>query len=235
MRSGGAGLSVSRVVWKPTYRLVPSRFPPISIYERVADPADLDAIFAIENLTNERLRQEAGDIQLVPPGDRISGTGTSPIMAAFTHLNPEGSRFSDGTYGAYYAGKDLETAITETAFHRARFLARTKEAPCEIDMRSYKADLDAELTDIRGQQARLSRVYDPESYVDSQRFGREDRASGSYGIVFDSVRHTGGECVAIFKPKALAPCVQGPHYTYVWDGTSITSWYQKGDLRRVRV
>ena len=222
-----------RVVWKPTYRLVPSRFPPISLYERVADPADLDAVFAIEALTNERLRQEAGEIQLVPPDERISGLGTSAIMAAFTHLNPEGSRFSDGAYGVYYAAKDLETAITETAFHRARFLARTKEAPCEIDMRCYKSDLDAELTDIRGQQAQLRGVYDPDSYLEAQRFGREDRAKGSYGIVFDSVRHAGGECVAVFKPKALAPYTQGPHYSYVWDGASITGWYQKGDLQRV--
>ena len=31
-------------------------------------------------------------------------------MAAFTHLNPEGSRFSDGSYGVYYAAHTLATA-----------------------------------------------------------------------------------------------------------------------------
>lgn len=224
---------MARLAWKPTYRLVASRFPTIDLYARVADRADFDAIFEIERLTNERERQETGEIQLMPIEERIAGPNTSAIMAAFTHLNPEGSRFSDGSYGVYYAARDVETAIIETAFHRARFLARTREAPCEIDMRCYRSNLDAELTDIRGQRTALRAVYDPDSYAASQRFAREDWANGSFGIAYESVRHSGGECVAIFRPKALAPYVQGPHYAYVWDGSAITGWYQKGDLRNV--
>lgn len=224
---------MSMVEWRPSYRLVPSRFPPVSLFDRVADPADYEAVYAIEALTNQRLRQELGEIHLVAPVDRISGPGTSAIMAAFTHFNPEGSRFSDGTYGVYYAGHELETAISETAFHRARFLARTREAPCEIDMRCYQSNLQADLTDIRGEQARLRAVYDPDSYAESQRLGREDRANGSFGIVYDSVRHRGGQCAAIFKPRALAPYIQTAHYSYVWDGSAITEWYEKSQLRRL--
>ena len=82
--------------WAPTYRLVPSRFPPIDLFERVAAPEDLEVVFAVESLTNPRLRQEAGEIALVPRDERVSGPGTSPIMAAFTHLNPYVSRFSAG-------------------------------------------------------------------------------------------------------------------------------------------
>jgi hypothetical protein len=85
--------------WGPTYRLVPSRFPPIDLFERVAAPEDLDTVFAIEALANPRLRQEAGEISLVPREERVSGPGSSAIMAAFTHLNPLGSRFSSGAYG----------------------------------------------------------------------------------------------------------------------------------------
>jgi hypothetical protein len=116
--------AVSKVSWKPCYRLIPSHFPPIGVYDRVANPADLDAVFAVENLTNPRLRQEAGELSMVAPQDRVAGPGTTPIMAAFTHLNPDGSRFSDGSYGVYYAGQTLDTAIAETRYHRARFLAK---------------------------------------------------------------------------------------------------------------
>ncbi len=220
----------SRVTWKPSYRLVPSRFPPIQLFERVADPADLDAVLAIESLTNERLRDEIGEIQLVAPEDRISGPGTSPIMAAFTHVNPEGGRFTDGTFGAYYAARDLETAVRETAHHRAIFLARTKEAPGEIAMRCYLADLDAELVDIRGLQAARPGLYNRESYLESQPFAREMRAKGAMGIVWDSVRLPGGECAAAFKPQALRPAIQGPHLSFVWDGERIAGWYEKGRL-----
>ena len=120
MRSAVAGAEkISRVDWRPSYRLVPSRFPPIQLFERVADPADLEAVIAIEGLTNDRIRDEVGEIRLVAPEDRISGPGSSPIMAAFTHVNPEGGRFTDGTFGAWYAAHDLHTAACETAHQRA--------------------------------------------------------------------------------------------------------------------
>lgn len=218
--------AVSRVAWKPSYRLIPSHFPPISIYERVADPADLEAVFAVENLTNPRLRQEAGDISIVPPEDRVSGPGATPIMAAFTHLNPEGSRFTDGSYGVYYAGRSLETSIAETRYQRERFLARTKEAPIQIDMRTYLADVVGELHDIRG-RTDLVDIYSPGSYAFSQALGRELKALNSYGIAYDSVRDPGGECVGVFRPPIVSNCIQGAHYCYVWNGSRITSVYEK--------
>lgn len=218
--------AISRVVWKPCYRLIPSRFPPIGIYDRVADPADLEAVFEVENLTNPRLRQEAGDISLVPPDDRVSGPGTTPIMAAFTHLDPEGNRFSDGTYGVYYATDSLDAAISETRHSRERFLSRTKEEPIEVDMRTYLADLDGELHDIRG-RTDLADVYAPDNYTASQVLGRELKRINSWGIAYNSVRHADGECVAVFRPHVLSNCIQGPHYCYVWSGVRIVNIYEK--------
>lgn len=82
------------------------------------------------------MRDEAGDIALVAPEDRVAGPGSPPVMAAFTHTSPScPSRFSDGSYGVYYAAKRLETAIEETKHHRARLLACTKEDAGEISIR----------------------------------------------------------------------------------------------------
>ena len=221
--------------WLPSYRLIPSRFPPVSVFDRVTDPADLDAVFYVENLTNPRLRQEAGNLSLVPVEERVSGPGTTPIMAAFTHLDPEGSRFSDGSYGVYYAARSLHTAIAETRHSRARFLARTHEGPMEIDMRTYLTNISAELHDIRshGNPGDLTDIYHPDSYAAGQVLGREMNAINAWGIAYDSVRHRGGECVAVFRPRALSHCRQGPHFRYVWNGTEISavlavSLYQQG-------
>jgi hypothetical protein len=224
---------MARIRWSPSYRLVPSRFPPVGLFDRVAHAEDLDFVLAAEQLTNDRLRDEAGALQLVPPGERVSGPGTTPIMAAFTHLNPEGSRFSDGTYGVYYAAHEMQTAIAETAFHRARFLARTAEAAGEIDMRSYLADLRAELVDLRGYGRRKPDLMSPDSYVASQRFGKARRGEGAGGIVYDSVRRDGGQCVAVFRPRLVAPCRQGPHICFLWDGRAIVSWYEKSAVKNV--
>ena len=98
-------IPVTAVRWHPCYRIVPSRFPPIALFEAVADPADLEAVFLIEAMTNDRLREDAGDLALVPAEDRVSGPGTSPIMTAFTTQSacmnmPHGDR-SCGRWGAF--------------------------------------------------------------------------------------------------------------------------------------
>ncbi len=222
-------LPISHVDWQPCWRLVSSRFPPVGLFDRVADPDDLDIVYAIESLTNDRLLDETGDINLVKPEDRISGEGTTPIMAAFTHLNPEGSHFTDGSYGVYYAGNTIDTAIAETQYHRALFLAATRQPPTEIDMRSYASDLSVELHDIRLCQSSMPQIYnlDPNHYADAQALAKTLRNAGSNGIVYDSVRMFGGECVAVFRPCVLSPARQGPHFCYVWDGRKITNVYKK--------
>lgn len=224
---------LARVNWTPCWRLVPSRFPPAGLFDRVSEPDDLEGVFYIESLTNDRLRDEAGELALVPPEDRIAGFGTTPIMAAFTHRNPEGSRFTNGAYGVYYAAHTLDTAIAETRFHRARFLAMTDEPPIEIDMRAYGSDIDAELHDVRGAQAAMPEIYglEPARYGPAQALASRLRAGGSNGIVYDSVRDPGGQCVAIFRPRVLSPVTQGPHFCYVWDGKAIVDVYEKRTYR----
>jgi hypothetical protein len=223
-------IPTSAVQWLPCYRIIPSRFPPINLFERVTDPADLETVLDIESMTNDRLRNEVGSLNLVPPEDRISGPGSSPIMAAFTHLPPYGSRFTDGSFGVFYAGRTLETAIAETKYHREAFLRATSEPRIELDMRVYAVDLDAVLHDIRGMRDTMLGIYDQSSYTASQALAIEIRNSGSSGVAYDSVRKPGGECVAIFKPRVLSNCRQERHLTYVWDGSSIGIVYEKRDL-----
>lgn len=219
---------LAAVDWKRSVRVVPSRYPPVGLFDRVADPADLDAVYAVEALTNDRLRDEAGDISLVPPEDRISGAGTTPIMAAFTHPNREGSRFSDGSYGVYYAGESLDTAIAESRFHRERFLRYSSEPPMRIGMRAYYARIRGELHDLRGCRNVKPPLFDPDpdAYGPGQALGRELRAGGSHGVIYPSVRRAGGECVGVFRPRLIAPVTQGPHFEFLWDGLAVTDVLQ---------
>lgn len=223
-------VAVTHVAWKPCWRIIPSRFPPIALFERVTEPDDLEAIFELESLTNPRLRDEVGEISLVPPEERISGPGTSIIMAAFTHLNPEGSRFSDGSYGVFYAANDLETAIAETRHHRERFMRATKQEHMELDMRVYVTDLDGKLHDLRGQKAAQPLVYHNDNYAAGQHLAKTLRKEGSNGIAYDSVRREGGECVAVFRPGLLSNGRQERHLCYVWDGSRIVSVYEKREF-----
>jgi hypothetical protein len=222
-----AGIPVEPVVWRPCYRLIPSRYPTVGLYDAIADPADLDVVYAIEGLTNPRIRDEIGQLPLVPREERISGPGATPIMAAFTHLNPEGSRFSDGSYGVYYAADTRETAIAEVGYHRCVFLQRTAEPEMDIDLRLIAADLDAPLHDLRPLRERAPQIYDPVHYGASQRLGGALRDAGSWGVVYDSVRQPGGVCIGAFRPRALARARQSAHIALHWDGQRITHWYEK--------
>ena len=220
---------LKRIRWTQAYRIVPSRFPPVGVFDRIANPADLDALFALEALTNPRLRDELGALQLVPPARRLSGPGSTPVMAAFTHLDPQGSRFSDGTWGVFYAAHSVATAVEETVFHRQQFLAATAEPPCTIQMRCYRTAVDARLHDLRGG---WPAAQDPASYTASVALARALHESGSNGIVYASARHHGGECLAAFYPDVVAPCVQTQHLIYRWDGQRIVQVLQVSELPR---
>jgi hypothetical protein len=218
-------LAVSEVRWQPCFRVISSRFPPINLFERVSSAEDWEALYWLESLTNPRLRDEVGEIELVPREDRIFGPGASVIMAPFTHLNPEGSRFADDTFGAFYAAASLDTSIAETRYHREIFLRATRQGPLELDMRTYLTDVSASFHDIRDKRDRMPDIYDPDSYVASQKLARGLRLAGSNGVVFDSVRHAGGQCLAIYRPRLIQNCRQGTHLRYVWDGQRISQVY----------
>lgn len=219
------------VRWNSTYRIIPSRFPPIQLFERVTDAADLDAVLAIEAVTNDRIRDEIGEISLVAPEDRVTGAGAGYVMAAFTHISPIGGRFTDGTFGAYYTASDFPTAVDETIYHRERFLRATGEPPIELEMRVLRARLRGELHDVRELEDAHPRLYDPDDYRESQALGRALRASSSWGIVYRSVRRAGGECAAGFRPKVITRCQQAQHLAYVWDGERISTVYEKRTLK----
>jgi hypothetical protein len=100
----------------------------------------------------------------------------------------------------------------------------------ELEMRCYLADVACDLHELRGRRAELPDVYDPASYVASQKLGRLLRDAGSNGIAFDSVRRAGGQCVAIFRPRLVQNVRQSVHLRYAWDGNSIASVYELRSL-----
>jgi hypothetical protein len=222
---------VKIVRWNKAYRLIPSRYPPIDLFERVAEPADWELIAHIEGLTNDRLRDEIGDISIVPISERLAGAGASPIMAAFTHIGFP-SRFTDGSFGVYYASNSFEGALSEVLHHRTRFLSRTAEPRTQFDLRTYIGRLAAKLHDIR---RGWPEVHDPDSYVRSQALAKKLRGVGSNGIAFDSVRCASAENIAVFRPSILAGATgkphvtQGPHVRVDWDGSRMSRYIVMGD------
>ena len=200
-----ANVPSRRVRWQTAHRLIPSRFPPIDLFERVAPPEDWEALIELEGMTNPRLREEAGAISLVPVGRRIAGDGASIVMAPFVHASiHRPTRFSDGTFGVYYAAQKFETALREVAFHMGGFHRSTNDGPTANDYRGYQGKLDNILHDLTGGSHGELLGPDLKTYPAAQRFSRMLRESAGNGLLYPSQRHAGGKCVAIFWPDVIA-------------------------------
>jgi len=195
----------------PTYRLIPSRFPPIGLFDTVSTTADAAAVMELAEWTNDRLVEER--IRRLPEDEWVYGRpNSSVIMATFLHVQPSGARFNGPDLGAWYAAAALKTAAFEVGHHLRREAAATGRAAMERDFRAYTAGLEGSYLDICGQQAQCPEVYASGSYTASQALGEGTRAAGGAGILYDSVRHQGGVNVVAYRPRNIADVTQTDHW-----------------------
>lgn len=196
---------------QPTYRLIPSRFPPIGLFDTVATAADLESVMELAGWTNDRLVRER--VARLPQEEWVFGrANASIIMAAFLHAAPGGGRFNGPELGAWYASAAVTTAIAEVGHHlRREALARGLEGMTRT-FRAYSARLEGTYVDIRGSEAAL---YAPDDYAPGQAYGERLRADSEDGLVYDSVRHRGGTNACAYRPSNVLEVVQTDHFEIV--------------------
>lgn len=214
----GGELQEAPVTWEPSYRVIASEYAGENLFDRLADGDELEDLHAIADLTSRHVLREMGRVDLVRPKDRIYGSGAGLIMTAFAWPGRP-SRFSDGMSGTYYAGLTADTAIAETRYHDERFLAG--HGPVVLEKTLVHADLSATVADVRAGQPCPTGAYHPTDYAVGQALGGIVRRLEGYGIVYDSVRDLGSECVAVFRPSALRNGVAAQALEYHWDGSRI--------------
>jgi hypothetical protein len=219
----------TRVRWTGACRLIPSRYPSVGIFDGIAAPEELDAVLELEAWTNDRLNVELGVLTILPRDEWLVGEPmASVVMAAFCHPSPAGARFSGPDRGAWYAAKDVDTAVAESVYRRTHELVEVGHFDTRMQMRLYHADFDARFHDIRDRGGAWAPLYDRGSYAASQQFGRDLLHDGSNGVVYRSVRWAGGECLACFRPRLIRRVRVAAHYEYVWEGSDVPR------VRRVR-
>ena len=196
---------------QPTFRLIPSRFPPVGLFDSVSTAADLAAVMELVGWTNDRLVAER--IDRLPRNEWVYGrANASVVMAAFLHVAPTGMRFNGADLGAWYAAADLVTSAVEVGHHLRREASARQLTEIRRTYRTYMARIEGDYLDIRNQgKARLG-LYNSASYATSQAFGEKVRASGNDGILYDSVRMRGGINVAAYRPTKIKNVVQADHF-----------------------
>lgn len=212
---------LSEVDWPDARRIIRSLYPPIDLFEDIADPADWPLLISAEQKTNPRIMETIGNLELVPEARRVGGPGASYLMAPFTHISTNRpSRFSAGRFGVLYVGDRFEVALMETIHHHEAFMAATAEKPgWTSSFREIVMGVKARLHDIRVEVE--AGWIDPQDYTGSQALGSELHADGSEGIVYRSVRYPDGEAAALFYPDLASDPVQGRHLDYHWNGARV--------------
>jgi RES domain-containing protein len=215
--------------------VVSTRIPSIPLFEGIAKRADWDDLERLANLTSPRIKQSTEGWGMLRPEDCAKGEGAELIMAPFAYPSPGGSRFADGTYGAYYAGRELNTAIDETVFHAEKFAREGRMPAIAFEKQVLEARINGSFHDLR-KTLPDKRILSPNSYATSQVFAlklrKEER---SHGIVYPSVRSAGGECIAVFLPRLISQCRRTMHLAYLWDGTRITGVQQRSMMKALRL
>ncbi|MBA1202724.1 RES family NAD+ phosphorylase [Pseudomonas capeferrum] len=205
-------------------RLVNSKFPPIHLFEDVADAAEFEALYQIQALTNPRLQNEAGRLELIALTEIPFGIpGASYAVAPFTHVNPAGSRFSNGGYGVLYLADTLDTAIAEVRYHQQAYWSRVVGLNYErFVFRALACSFnEAGQRDLTGVPL-SDPVYDPLDYTPGRALGSAARRAGCPGLRYNSVRAPGSHCWALLTPRRLTSIIQGAHFEMIWNG-QITS------------
>ena len=202
------------------YRLVNSKFPPIALFDDVANPDEFEALYQIQALTNPRLQNEVGRIELIPRSEIPFGIpGCTYATAPFTHVNPEGSRFSDGSFGVLYLAATMEAALAEVHHHQDKYWSNVQNLnyerfvfrglSCSFIDHSMKDATSLPMSDC---------IYDPDDYTHSRSLGKIVKDAGHRGIRYNSVRMQGSYCWALMSPKSVSSIVQTAHYEMIWNG-----------------
>jgi RES domain len=212
----------SRIAWRRTCRLVPSRHPTVGLFDRVAAPADLPALIELEGWTNDRVSGELGILKNIPREEWIVGRPMATvIMAPFCHPAPGGGRFSIRDRGAWYAGRTLKAALAESIYHRTKELEEIGMYETRVETRLYHADFTSAFHDVRARERRFAPLYYPDNYGPSQELGQKLFEAGSNGVLYHSVRDPGGECLVCYRPRLVLNVRAAAHYEYRWEGSRV--------------
>lgn len=85
---------LAHVTRRATFRLIPSRYPSVGIFDAVASAEDLEAVFELEAWTNDRISNELGVLHTIPGDEWLTGRPLATVvMAAFLPSSPRRRAF----------------------------------------------------------------------------------------------------------------------------------------------
>lgn len=225
---GDSSLPLVREAFPRTIRLVSSARLREAVLSPLADDADeLDLLAEIEGATSGRLIAEERGLGALNSDELVHGVPHAKfINASFAYAKPcEPSRFNPATRGAWYAALAIETCVAEVGHHMNKALADAGDFNAVVEYGEMLASMAGVFVDMR--QLALQPALDPDpaiGYPAGNALAAQTRAEGHNGIIYPSVRHPSGTCIAALWPNVVQSVVQGAMVRLIWSGNAEYRW-----------
>ena len=219
----GLTLPLVREAFPRTIRLVTSARLREAVLLPLADtPEELDLLAEIESATSSRLIAEERGLGALSAEELVHGVPHARfINASFAYAKPRTPmRFSPANRGAWYAALDVETCIAEVGYHLTQALHDAGDFNAVVEYGEMLASMAGLFVDLRTLSCHSSLDPDPAiGYPAGNAVAATARVDGHNGIIYPSVRHAGGTCIAALWPNAVQSVVQGAMFRLTWSGT----------------
>ena len=178
------------------YRLIPSRFPPVNVYEGLIANDRLNDVYAAEAITNPRLRSlsrmtSAGAVD-ASADPRLQNWNLAP----FAYGDPDGTLFFDERQPCLEVAVERQTALAISVAKRERFLSHTATPSTGLDMRMLRTPVKGKFWDLRGMADPIAGL--PE--VERRAIGAQ-MPDGAQGILYRPVERGAGTAIATYLPN----------------------------------
>jgi|TARA_Y100001001_G_scaffold57228_1_gene54156 RES domain-containing protein len=223
-----ADLATKREAFERTIRLVSSARLRDAVMAPLADDDDELALLAeIEGATSSRLIAEERGHGGLSADELVHGVPHAKfINASFAYAKPrEPGRFNPANRGAWYAALAIETCLAEVGHHLTQALADAGDFTAVVEYGEMIASMSGIFLDLRETPGHLS--LDPEKskgYPVGNALAAQARAEGHNGIIYSSVRHPDGTCIAALWPNVVQSVTQGALYRLTWSGSPEFTW-----------
>lgn len=216
-----SGLPVVTEAFPKTVRLVSTARLRPPVLERLVSADEVEALAEIEAATSARMMAQTTGISGLAANELVYDVPHSHfINASFAYARPRApNRFNGTDRGAWYAALAVQTCLAEIRFHMTAFLAEAGDFRATVDYAEMFCSMSGDFVDLRGEAGHPS--LDPDmalGYPAGNRLAEEARRAGVNGILYPSVRHKGGTCLAALRPAAVQSVRQGDVYRLVWAG-----------------
>lgn len=217
-------LPLVREAFPRTIRLVASaRLRDPVLNPLVDSDAERDLLAEIEGATSGRLVAEERGLGGISEQELVHGVAHAKfINASFAYAKPrEPMRFNPADRGAWYAGLVIETCIAEVGHHLTRALENAGDFNAVVEYGEMLASMSGIFIDLRSDPGHPALDPDPaKGYAAGNVLAARARAEGHNGIIYPSVRHEGGTCIAALWPNVVQSVVQGNIVRLTWSGSA---------------